>query len=53
MESWLGMKSDCFVRQLTMTRMEEKPLESGSCSIKFKEMESHGQDGMGSCFKRP
>jgi hypothetical protein len=50
MVSCVGMKMACFVRRLTMTRMEVKPSDLGSCLMKSMEMESHGLSAMGSCL---
>src|SRR5258708_8437916 len=53
MESWVGMKRDCFVRWLTITNIAMCPSDAGSCSIKSIEMDSHGRGGIGSCLRKP
>ena len=53
MESWVGMKRDCFVRQSTITNIAVCPSDAGSCSIKSIEMDSHGRGGIGSCLRKP
>ena len=47
------MNIACFVNWSTMTKMPVWPLDSGSCSMKSIEIESQGQRGMGSWFRRP
>ena len=49
----VGMNRASFVRQSTTTKMDEWPLEMGSCSMKSMDMEFHGLIGMGSCFSSP
>src|SRR5260221_11116637 len=51
--SWEGMNITCFIKQSTTTRIAEKPLEAGSCSMKSIEMDDHGWEGIGSCFNFP
>src|SRR5258708_32346380 len=41
MESWVGMKRDCLVRQLTITRIAVFPPDVRSCSMKSMEMVRH------------
>src|SRR5258708_9177607 len=53
MESWVGMKRDCFVRRSTITNIAMCPSDAGSCSIKSIEMDSHGHGGIGSCLRKP
>src|SRR5258708_39368127 len=53
MESWVGMKRDCLVRQSTITNIAMCPSDAGSCSIKSIEMDSHGHGGIGSCLRKP
>src|SRR5260221_413103 len=53
MESWVGMKRDCFVRWSTITNIAVCPSDAGSCSIKSIEMDSHGRGGIGSCLRKP
>ena len=53
MESCIGMKRECLVSQSTTTRMDEKLSDSGSCSMKSIEMESHGCVRIGSCLSNP
>ena len=53
MELCVGMKRECLVSQLTTTRMDEKLSDSGSCSMKSIEMESHGHVRIGSCLSNP
>src|SRR5258708_2190442 len=50
---WEGMNIACFVKQSTTTRMAEKFLEAGSCSMKSIEIDDHGREGIGSCFNFP
>src|SRR5258705_10584099 len=42
MESWVGMKRDCLVRQLTITNITVCPSDVGGCLMKSIEMDSHG-----------
>jgi hypothetical protein len=42
---WVGMKMHCFERRST-TRMDVKPEEVGSCSMKSIEMEFHRRLGI-------
>ena len=51
--SRVGMKMHCLDKRSTTTRIEVKPEDGGSCSIKSIDMEFHGFSGIGSCFKRP
>ena len=44
---------ECLVSWLATTRMDEKPSDSGSCSMKSIEMESHGRVGIGNCLSNP
>ncbi len=53
MESWVGMKRDCLVRQLTITKIAVCPSDVRSCSMKSIEMDSHGCGGIGSCLRKP
>src|SRR5258708_8579441 len=53
MESWVGMKRDCFVRRSTITNIAMCPSDAGSCSIKSIEMDSHGHGGIGTCLRKP
>src|SRR5260221_3069795 len=53
MESWVGMKRDCFVRRSTITNIAMCPSDARSCSIKYIEMDSHGHWGIGSCLRKP
>ncbi len=53
MESWVGMKRDCLVRQSTITNITVCPSNVGSCSMKSIEMDSHGRGGIGSCLRKP
>ena len=48
----MGMKIHCFESQSTTTRMEVKPEEAGSCSMKSMDMEFHGHLGIRSCLRR-
>src|ERR1700759_1404192 len=50
---YVGMNIACFDKRSTMTKISEKPLETGSCSMKSILMEFQGFSGMGSCFKKP
>ena len=49
----VGVKIACLVSLSTTTKMSEYPSEDGNCSMKSIEMESQGQRGTGSCFRRP
>ena len=51
--SSVGMKIHCLERQSTTTRIVVCLEEAGSCLIKSMEMEFHGFEGMGSCFRSP
>src|SRR5258708_24374639 len=53
MESWVGMKRDCLVRQSTITNIAVCPSNVRSCSMKSIEMDSHGHGGIGSCLRKP
>src|SRR5260221_9407805 len=53
MESWVGMKRDCLVRQLTITNIAMCPSNVRSCSMKSIEMDSYGCRGIGSCLRKP
>src|SRR5260370_18903603 len=53
MESWVGMKRDCFVRWSTITNIAVCPSDARSCSIKSIEMDSHSCGGIGSCLRKP
>ena len=44
-EVCVGKKITCLDEQLTMTRIELKPLDIGSSLMKFIEIESQGQMG--------
>ena len=48
-----GMNIHCLERQSMMTRMEVKPEEDGSCSMKSIDMEFHGRLGIRSCLSKP
>ena len=51
--STVGMKMHCLKRQSMTTRIAVCSEEAGSCLMKSMEMEFHGFDGMGSCFRSP
>ena len=51
--SSVGMKMHCLERRSTTTRIAVCPEEAGSCLMKSMEMEFHGFEGMGSCFRSP
>ena len=51
--SSVGMKMHCLERQSMTTRIAVCPEEAGSCSMKSMEMEFHGFNGIGSCFRSP
>src|SRR5258707_15685069 len=53
MESWVGMKRDCLVRQSTITNITVCPSDVRSCLMKSIEMDSHGCGGIGSCLRKP
>src|SRR5258708_38152475 len=53
MESWVGMKRDCLVRQSTITNIAVCVSDVGSCLMKPIEMDSHGCGGIGSCLRKP
>ena len=53
MVSWVGMKSECLVRQSTIMSMAVKLSAAGRCSMKSMEIEFHGLSGMGSCLSFP
>src|SRR4029077_19200490 len=53
MVSCVGTKTHCFERQSTTTKIEVKPEDAGSCSMKSMEMEFHRRLGTGSCLSRP
>src|SRR5258707_14829542 len=53
MESWVGMKRDCLVRQSTITNIAVCPSDVRSCLMKSIEMDSHGHGGIGSCLRKP
>src|SRR5258705_11285451 len=53
MESWVGMKRDCLVRQSTITNIAVCPSNVRSCSMKSIEMDSHGCGGIGSFLRKP
>src|SRR5258705_4127831 len=53
MESWVGMKRDCLVSQLTITNITVGPSNVRSYLMKSIEMDSHGHGGIGSCLRNP
>src|SRR6266581_5370034 len=53
MVSCVGMKTHCFERQSTTTKMAMNPEDAGSCSMKSIEMEFHRRSGIRSCFSKP
>src|SRR6266705_3511372 len=53
MVSCVGMKTHCFERWSTTTKMAVNPEDAGSCSMKSIEMEFHRHLGIGSCFSKP
>ena len=49
----IGIKMHCLERRSMTTRIAVCLEEAGSCSMKSMEMEFHGFEGMGSCFRSP
>ena len=51
--SSVEIKMHCLERQSTTTKIAVCLEEAGSCLMKSMEMEFHGFNGMGSCFRSP
>jgi hypothetical protein len=49
--STVGMNIPCLKRWSIITRIEVKPSDGESCSIKSMEIEFHRQDCIGSCWR--
>ena len=49
--SSVGMKMHCLERWSTTTRIVVCPEDARSCLMKSMEMEFHGFEGIGSCFR--
>ncbi len=49
----VGIKMACLLARSIITRIAVNPLESGSCSMKTIEMESHGRSGTGKGLSKP
>jgi hypothetical protein len=47
------MNIPCLESRSTITRIDVKPKESGSFSMKSMEIEFQGFSGIGSCFRSP
>jgi len=47
---FVGMEMSCLLALLTMLRIAVCPLDTGSCSMRSKEIECHGHSGIGSCW---
>lgn len=53
MVSCVGIKMACLLARSITTRIAVNPLESGNCSMKSIEMESHGCSRTGKGLSKP